>query len=210
MTRTRARAHGQRGKEPRPRAGTASPRHGPPGCHFVARPPFCAARGRGRGSGRGPAARDGRGRRRARPRPPLFSAWGSRGPSGSAAGSPPPAPQQQQRVNRERQPQGVRDPGAHRKRGVSPVRGMTSCVGKLKSPPWEAAYGRTGLGILHLCKQSQVRSRKQQRCRNSAEPSTRRRGSCSPRGGGALRARLPLAGPRSTRLSGPILPDPEA
>ncbi|XP_021017163.1 uncharacterized protein LOC110293629 [Mus caroli] len=61
VTRTRARAHGQRGKEPRRRAGTASsrrlgsPRRGPPGCHFVARPPFRAARGRGRGSGRGPA-----------------------------------------------------------------------------------------------------------------------------------------------------------
>ncbi|XP_031232823.1 uncharacterized protein LOC116095645 [Mastomys coucha] len=47
--------------------GDGSPLRGPPGCHFVLRPPFRAARGRGRGAARG---------RRGAALVPLFFAWG--------------------------------------------------------------------------------------------------------------------------------------
>nr|BAC38051.1 unnamed protein product [Mus musculus] len=89
-----------------------------------ARLPFCSATAilRGPGAGEGLGARP-RGSRWAWPKAgrgpgPLCSPPGGR--EAPRALQPPPAPQQQQRVNRERQPQGVRDPGAHRKRGVSP------------------------------------------------------------------------------------------
>ncbi|XP_021056806.1 uncharacterized protein LOC110323785 [Mus pahari] len=74
-TRTRARAHGQRGKEPRPRAGTA-PRVPTP---RPARLPFCSAAAISRGPGAGEALG-------ARPRgsrwawPVMGVAGGGRGP----------------------------------------------------------------------------------------------------------------------------------
>ena len=93
--------------------------------HATARPAAILLRGRhfARPGGGG-------GARGAAPRLAMGVAGGGRGPGplcsppggreAPRALQPPPAPQQQQRVNRERQPQGVRDPGAHRKRGVSP------------------------------------------------------------------------------------------
>lgn len=88
--------------------------------------PFCGAaaisRGpgwwgwRGRGAVRGPAAGDGRGRRRARPRPLCSSPGVVGAPRALAAAA-------SRRVNGETRPRGVREPGARRQRGVSPVRG---------------------------------------------------------------------------------------
>lgn len=98
----------------------------PPGCHFVARPPFRAARGAG--AGRGPAMGVAGG---GRAPGPFVLRPGSRGPSGSAASSA-------RRVNGETQRRGVRDPGAHWKRGASPCRDDV-----LRGEPWAAAVGRS-------------------------------------------------------------------